>query len=212
MLFKFWCLKLVVPIRLQNNHMYTWQFFAHITWQFSILSINLSRFVKSSFWMCRRGARAQRVWGQSHCGWFAGPACSMYFTALKLYRAVDTSRTKSEAVHGYEGLGTRLTRYNTDVTRQLTDTHITWQHYVTKVGFVIHWSHERWHSSGSQTVYLPPLYEVRGTKWHNLLLIAATNKPWEKQQYDSALQTTKITSTVISYFPWCTVSVCEGRM
>ena len=31
-----------------------------------------------------------------------------------------------------EGLGRRLTRYSTDVTRQLTDTHITWQHYILK--------------------------------------------------------------------------------
>ena len=97
--------------------------------------------------------------------------------ALKLNRAVDTSRTNSEAVHGY--LRVRLllacvaTRYSTDVTRQLTDTHITWQHYmmfIPKVGlsYIDHMNDD------TTLAYLPLLYEAREND------TTATNKPWEK--------------------------------
>ena len=60
------------------------------------------------------------------------PRPSLSFPSLAVWLRNHTASDKKLD----EGLGRRLTMYSTNVTRHLTDTHITWQHYMMFITIV----------------------------------------------------------------------------
>ena len=180
-LFSFWCLKLVVIP--DNLVLSAWKF---------------SRLVKSSFWMCRPKGSEIKV----HCGWFARPACSTYFTALNLLvRSVYWNLTELW-----------IPREKSEVAISLC--YITWQHYMK-------W--ER-HTLNDDTIlevnkFSPPTLwaESLGSNTTTiLLLITATNKLWEKAtkllKLHRQLHITDLIYRGVQSFTMVYSQCCEGRM